>query len=85
MSIPINEAELERLTKRLPRVCDELHELGASSVVVMVTFAETGKNGVVGFNRMYRREGNFFETLGLMEAVRISLHKEAEPFDGDDE
>lgn len=77
MNIPLDEAEVQKLNARLRRVCDELHEMGASAVLVMVSYSEQDENGVVGSNRSHFRDGNFFESLGLMEAVRQRLLKEA--------
>lgn len=74
----LDEDEVEKLKARLQSVCNQLQELGASAVVVAATF-ETIKNGVVGHNRAWRREGNFFETYGLVEAIRLNFIEDAKP------
>lgn len=77
----LDKDDVAKLQARLNRVCDECHELGASTVLIMCSFEDKDEDGTLGNNRAYRRDGNFYETLGLLESVRASMLADAAPKD----
>lgn len=81
MSIALTPAEIDKLRTKLERVCDELQEYGASSVLVAFTHSEKNEDGTIGHNCSFRRHGNYFEVVGLVESVRLTLREDHSPKD----